>query len=137
MSDTKIAALQAQLQSSTISFQKIEDELASVIEARQRLDSQLSENELVLKEFNLLKSHNAVYKLIGPALVPQDSSEAKVNVEKRLEFIRSEIIPNSKRVESQLKEIEDKAGRKKEEIIVLQQQFQALQAPSAPQQSKA
>lgn len=65
-------------------------------------------------------------------------------------------IPNSKRVESQLKEIEDKAGRKKEEvrscslqcvkslvhngvsqIIVLQQQFQALQAPSAPQQSKA
>ncbi|AFR98915.1 prefoldin beta subunit [Cryptococcus neoformans] len=133
MSDTKIAALQAQLQSSTISFQKIENELASVIEARQRLDSQLSENELVLKEFNLLKSHNAVYKLIGPALVPQDSSEAKVNVEKRLEFIRSEI----KRVESQLKEIEDKAGRKKEEIIVLQQQFQALQAPSAPQQSKA
>ncbi|OXG26898.1 prefoldin beta subunit [Cryptococcus neoformans Bt15] len=133
MSYTKIAALQAQLQSSTISFQKIENELASVIEARQRLDSQLSENELVLKEFNLLKSHNAVYKLIGPALVPQDSSEAKVNVEKRLEFIRSEI----KRVESQLKEIEDKAGRKKEEIIVLQQQFQALQAPSAPQQSKA
>ncbi|OXG75070.1 prefoldin beta subunit [Cryptococcus neoformans A2-102-5] len=133
MSDTKIAALQAQLQSSTISFQKIENELASVIEARQRLDSQLSENELVLKEFNLLKSHNAVYKLIGPALVPQVSSEAKVNVEKRLEFIRSEI----KRVESQLKEIEDKAGRKKEEIIVLQQQFQALQAPSAPQQSKA
>ncbi|KAE8540689.1 hypothetical protein D1P53_003053 [Cryptococcus gattii VGV] len=132
MSDTKVAALQAQLQTSTISFQKIENELAGVIEARQRLDSQLSENELVLKEFKLLKSHNTVYKLIGPALVPQDSNEAKVNVEKRLEYIRGEI----KRVEGQLKEIEDKAARKKEEIITLQQQFQALQAPSAPQPSK-
>lgn len=66
-------------------------DLADVITARQRLDSQLSENELVLKEFTLLKSHNTVYKLVGPSLVPQDQAEAKGNVEKRLEFIRSEM----------------------------------------------
>lgn len=100
--------------------------MSGIIEARQRLDSQLSENELVLKvslapapfpasltvrilalalaisavkgecahqtqEFALLKSHNTVYKLIGPALVPQDQAEAKTNVEKRLEFIRGEM----------------------------------------------
>jgi prefoldin beta subunit len=99
--------------------------MSGVIEARQRLDSQLQENELVLKvrllsseiclpwftifsqgpqtesygprilannqEFTLLKDHNTIYKLIGPALVPQDQNEAKSNVEKRLEFIRSEM----------------------------------------------
>ncbi|WVW79853.1 hypothetical protein I302_101823 [Kwoniella bestiolae CBS 10118] len=130
MADKKIASLQAQLQSSSIAFQKIEAELAGVIEARQRLDSQLSENELVLKEFTQLKSHNTVYKLVGPSLVPQDQNEAKVNVEKRLDFIRSEI----KRVEAQLKENEEKAAKRKDEIMGLQQQFQALQGPSGPQQ---
>ncbi|WVQ94578.1 hypothetical protein IAU59_001658 [Kwoniella sp. CBS 9459] len=129
----KIASLQAQLQSSSIAFQKIEAELAGTIEARQRLDSQLSENELVLKEFTTLKSHNTVYKLVGPSLVPQDAGEAKVNVEKRLEFIRSEI----KRVEAQLKEGQEKAAKKKDEIIGLQQQFQALQPPSGPQAVQA
>jgi prefoldin beta subunit len=43
------------------------------------------------QEFSLLKSHNTVYKLVGPSLVPQDQAEAKQNVEKRLEFIRSEM----------------------------------------------
>ncbi|WWC59896.1 uncharacterized protein I303_102458 [Kwoniella dejecticola CBS 10117] len=131
MADTKIASLQAQLQQSSLAFQKIEAELAGVIEARQRLDSQLSENELVLKEFMQLKSHNTVYKLVGPSLVPQDSNEAKVNVEKRLDFIRSEI----KRVEGQLKESEAKAAKKKDEIMGLQQQFQALQGPNGGQQA--
>ncbi|WVQ83488.1 hypothetical protein IAT38_005629 [Cryptococcus sp. DSM 104549] len=123
---TKIAAIQAQLQAQTVTYQKLEGEMASVIEARQRLDSQLSENELVLKEFTILKPHNTVYKLVGPSLVPQDSTEARANVEKRLEFIRAEI----KRVETQLRESEAKAAKKKEEIIELQQQFQALQGPA-------
>lgn len=91
-------------------------ELTATVEARQRLDSQLTENEGVLKvsclcrsrevleslhlfalteadkqEMNLLKPHNTVYKLVGPSLVPQDPVEAKVNVEKRLGFIKSEM----------------------------------------------
>jgi len=118
--------------------------MTGIIEARQRLDSQSSENELVLKvgyfppplthsslllspplsptvflslslclvasvdswsvassrltpsdclpqEITLLKPHNTVYKLVGPSLVPQDQGEARVNVEKRLEYIRSEV----------------------------------------------
>ncbi|WWC68907.1 uncharacterized protein I206_102843 [Kwoniella pini CBS 10737] len=131
MADTKVASLQAQLQQSSMAFQKLEAELAGVIEARQRLDSQLSENELVLKEFTQLKSHNVVYKLVGPSLVPQDSNEAKVNVEKRLDFIKSEI----KRVEGQLKDSEEKAAKKKDEIMGLQQQFQSLQGPNGGQQA--
>ena len=64
MADAKAGALQAQLQSSSLAFQKLEagelprpvhtvkahaSELSGIIEARQRLDSQQSENELVLK----------------------------------------------------------------------------------------
>jgi chaperonin cofactor prefoldin len=43
------------------------------------------------QEITLLKPHNTVYKLVGPSLVPQDQGEARVNVEKRLEYIRSEV----------------------------------------------
>lgn len=46
---------------------------------------------LMVQEFTLLKSHNTVFKLIGPSLVPQDANEAKANVEKRLEFIKNEM----------------------------------------------
>lgn len=45
----------------------------------------------MVQEFSLLKSHNQVYKLIGPGLVKQDQAEARSNVEKRLEFINSEM----------------------------------------------
>ncbi|GFZ42913.1 hypothetical protein JCM24511_00631 [Saitozyma sp. JCM 24511] len=123
MAEAKAAAVQARLQAASLAFTKLETELSGVVEARQRLDSQLSENELVLKEFSLLKSHNTVYKLVGPSLVPQDQAEAKQNVEKRLEFIRSEI----KRVEAQLKDSEEKTGKKRGEVMALQQEFQALQ----------
>ena len=44
-----------------------------------------------MKEFQTLTSANTVYKLIGPVLVEQDQGEAKANVDKRLEFIRSEL----------------------------------------------
>jgi prefoldin beta subunit len=43
------------------------------------------------QEFSNLKGHNTVYKLIGPALVPQEHTEAKANVEKRIEFIKGEM----------------------------------------------
>lgn len=104
-------ALQEKLQAATAEFQKMQTDLSGVVEARQRLDAQLSENELVKKvrrewfssryqtdslllgqqEFSKLTPNNTVYKLIGPVLVPQDQGEAKGNVEKRLEFIRSDM----------------------------------------------
>jgi prefoldin beta subunit len=43
------------------------------------------------QEFSNLKGHNTVYKLIGPALVPQEHTEATANVEKRIEFIKGEM----------------------------------------------
>ncbi|KZT62694.1 Prefoldin [Calocera cornea HHB12733] len=117
------AALDAQLQKATNEYRKIETDLANAVEARQRLDIQLTENE---QEFKSLTSDNDVYKLIGPVLVKQDQSEAKSNVEKRLEYIRNEI----SRVEIQLKELNGRQEKKRLQLVHLQGQMESQQ-PSA------
>ena len=43
------------------------------------------------KEFGLLKESDAIYKLLGPTLLKQDSNEARTNVEKRIQFIQQEM----------------------------------------------
>ena len=42
----------------------------------------------VKEELDLADESTKVFKLIGPALVTQDLSEAKGNVQKRIEYIR-------------------------------------------------
>lgn len=89
------------------------------VEQRQRLDAQKSESEAVKKvssepgpahklrcsqlpgltpisfpcaqEFASLSPENTIYKQVGPVLLKQDQDEAKANVDKRLEFINSEM----------------------------------------------
>lgn len=102
-------SLEARLQAASSDYQKLQADLSNAVEARQRLDAQLSENELVKKvrninffqlrantswhwqEFTTLTPNNVVFKLIGPVLVKQDQAEAKSNVDKRLEFIGGEM----------------------------------------------
>lgn len=105
-------SLQLRLQTASTDYQKLQADLSNVVEARQRLEAQLSENELVKKvrtcdlhdrymhayfynwpgqEFAQLTPDNVVFKLIGPVLVKQEQNEAKSNVETRLEFIRGEM----------------------------------------------
>ncbi|KAJ7275162.1 Prefoldin subunit-domain-containing protein [Mycena haematopus] len=103
--------LQAKLKTASAEYQRLQADLSNVVEARQRLDAQLSENDLVKKEFAQLAPDNIIYKQIGPVLVKQDQAEAKSNVETRLEFIKGEI----KRVETQLEDIQSKADNKKNE----------------------
>ncbi|KAF9474099.1 Prefoldin beta-like protein [Pholiota conissans] len=128
MSSSSQLQLQDRLQEASIEFQKLQAELSKVVDARQRLDAQFSENELVKKEFEQLTPENNVYKLIGPVLVKQDQAEAKSNVKTRLDFIRSEI----RRVEGQIKEIQDKQEKKKTELVQIQS---ALQQPPVPSTS--
>ncbi|CAG8653016.1 16144_t:CDS:2 [Funneliformis caledonium] len=84
-------SLDTRLEAATSEYQRLQKELSDAIEARQRLDSQLQENEVVQKEFKLLKDDANIFKLIGPVLVKQDKSEATTNVNKRLDYIRSEM----------------------------------------------
>ncbi|KAH9016417.1 prefoldin subunit 6 [Lactarius deliciosus] len=116
-------SLEARLQAASSDYQKLQVDLSSSVEARQRLDAQLSENELVKKEFSTLTPNNIVFKLVGPVLVKQDQAEAKSNVDKRLEFIGGEI----KRIEAQLQEIEQKSEKKKLELVELQTELQQHQ----------
>ncbi|KIM47894.1 hypothetical protein M413DRAFT_439580 [Hebeloma cylindrosporum] len=115
------------LQQASAEFQQLQADLSRVVEARQRLDAQLSENELVKKEFAQLTSGNTVYKLIGPVLVKQDQAEAKSNVNTRLDYIRSEI----RRVEGQIKDIEQKQEKKKTELVQIQTALRQKSAPPA------
>jgi len=147
-------SLPARLQAASSEYQKLQVDLSNAVEARQRLDAQLSENALVkkvrnpklifflvcrsrivvtasLQEFTTLTPNNLVFKLVGPVLVKQDQAEAKSNVDKRLEFIRGEMwvsqrmsrvdyahLSDSKRIEGQLQEIEQKSEKKKMEVTV-------------------
>ncbi|GAW06055.1 prefoldin subunit 6 [Lentinula edodes] len=88
---SSLQSLREKLQAASVDFQKVQVDLSNVVEARQRLDAQLSENELVKKEFAVLTPENIIYKQIGPVLVKQDQADAKSTVDTRLDFIRGEI----------------------------------------------
>lgn len=88
-----MADYQERLQAVAGELSKIEAELEKAVEIRQRLDSQRSENEQVQVEFRRLKpdAGDAIYKLVGPVLLKQETAEAKGNVDKRIEFIDAEM----------------------------------------------
>ncbi|ORX62244.1 Prefoldin beta-like protein [Hesseltinella vesiculosa] len=119
-----LQVVEAKLEAESKAFQKIQNDLTKAIESRQRLDSQQQENEQVNNEFEKLDEDASIYKLVGPVLVKQERSEAKSNVKNRLDLISGEI----KRVEAQLKDLSDKADKKKTEIAQLQMQYQTLRS---------
>lgn len=66
-------------------------ELDGLVDARQKLESQQQENKSVQTEFNSLDDDANIFKLIGPALMKQDKTEALMAVNGRLEFIEKEM----------------------------------------------
>lgn len=114
-------------------------EYTKVFGARQSLIEKKNENEMVLSEFNLLTGDAAVYKLVGPILAKQDLTEAKTNVEKRIEFIGKEIERMDKlEIDFQAKVDERKKNIVKQQEdfkrIVMQMQQQAAQQQQQQQQ---
>jgi prefoldin beta subunit len=73
----------------------------------------------VLKEFECLEEEANIWKLTGPLMVRQDKEEAKSNVEKRLEFIRTEL----SKVEDNTKNKETEFETKRQELVKLQSQM--------------
>lgn len=87
-------------------------ELSSLVSARQKLESQQQENKSVQdvrgkcnltriirqpatnilpQEFKSLAEDANIYKLVGPVLLKQDTTEAKSTVDGRLEYIEKEM----------------------------------------------
>ena len=71
---------------------------------------------------DLASDDNKIYKLIGPALVKQDLSEAKTNVEKRISYIGGEI----KRKYELLKDLDKKQDEAREKMQEIQMQTQKM-----------
>lgn len=87
-------------------YQKIQGELEDLIVSRQQLETQLQENKIVNDEFQTLKDDTQVYKLTGNVLLPVEQDEARTNVDKRLEFITTEISRCEENIKSKQSELE-------------------------------
>ncbi|XP_073300474.1 prefoldin subunit 6-like [Primulina huaijiensis] len=116
--------LQKDLENKANDLSKLQKDISKNHQIRKKYTIQLGENELVLKELDLLTAEANVYKLIGPVLVKQDLAEANANVRKRIEYISAEL----KRLDSTLQDLEEKQNSKKEAIFKVQQKIQSLQA---------
>ncbi|KAF1824862.1 Prefoldin beta-like protein [Dissoconium aciculare CBS 342.82] len=102
----------ARLQSLTDEYQDLQNDLSNLVSARQKLESQQQENQSVQKEFSTLADDATIYKLVGPVLLKQETSEAKSTVVGRLDFIGKEIA----RIEGNIKDIQTKSEEKKMEV---------------------
>ncbi|KAL6201217.1 hypothetical protein ACLB2K_024932 [Fragaria x ananassa] len=119
--------LQRELETKANDLSKIQKDISKNHQVRKKYTIQLGENELVLKELDLLSEDANVFKLIGPVLVKQDLAEARANVLKRIEYISAEL----KRLDATLQDMEEKQNSKKEAIFKVQQRIQSLQAGKA------
>ncbi|TNM99061.1 prefoldin subunit 6 [Takifugu flavidus] len=120
-------AIQRKLNAEVEKYTQMQKDFSKSVSARQKLETQVTENKIVKEELDLLNSTNTIYKLIGPVLVKQDPEEAKATVTKRLEYINGEI----QRYEILLKDLEKKSEEQREVLISLQQEFKKAQGLSA------
>ncbi|BFG28103.1 hypothetical protein CerSpe_143770 [Prunus speciosa] len=126
-SSSALRELQRELEAKANDLSKIQKDISKNHQVRKKYTIQLGENELVLKELDLLSEDANVFKLIGPVLVKQDLAEARANVRKRIEYISAEL----KRLDTTLQDLDEKQNSKKETMLKLQQRAQSLQAGKA------
>ncbi|XP_059477625.1 prefoldin subunit 6 [Neocloeon triangulifer] len=119
-------AMQKGLNAELEVLKKVQKEYQKSVSAHQQLDAQLSENKIVKEELDLLKPCNTVYKMMGPVLVKQDIEDAKMNVDKRIKYITSEL----ERQNKQLADQEEKMQKTKENLNKIQSQMQQVQMKS-------
>ncbi|EPY36785.1 hypothetical protein STCU_00408 [Strigomonas culicis] len=129
-----ILKLKDQLTPAIKEIQALGEKKAKLIDSRRQLDGQKNENELVIAELNKMEPDAKVFKLIGPALIPQDQSDAKNVVSNRLEYINGEI----KRTDTQINEItkkeqelESKAKQLYQKMVDRQAEIRRAQQPDS------
>ncbi|XP_068855006.1 prefoldin subunit 6 [Aphelocoma coerulescens] len=112
--------LQKKLQAELEKYQQLQKELGRAVAARQKLETQLTENNIVQEELRLLDDACPVFKLLGPVLVRQRPRDARGTVAKRLEYIGNEM----KRYEQQMQELEQRSEQQRQLLGRLQQELQ-------------
>jgi prefoldin beta subunit len=118
-----IRAMYEDVQKHLAEMKGLQQKKSKCVESRHQLESQKTENELVREELYHLEDGAGVYKLIGPVLVSQDASDAKMIVEKRLEYITGEM----KRTDITIDDFEKKEETERLKIIDLQRRMQERQ----------
>lgn len=118
-----IRAMYEEVQKHLAEMKGLQQKKSKCVESRHQLESQKTENELVREELYHLEDGAGVYKLIGPVLVSQDASDAKMIVEKRLEYITGEM----KRTDVTIDDFEKKEESERIKIIDLQRRMQDRQ----------
>lgn len=74
-----------------IEAMKNQEQLRSLIEQKQKLDSQVNEILMAKEEVDLLEDDATIYKLIGPLMVPQELKEVKETITGRLKYLNDKI----------------------------------------------
>ncbi|KYQ93738.1 prefoldin beta-like domain containing protein [Tieghemostelium lacteum] len=115
--------LQEQLITAREQFQATENELQTIGSNRAKLLTQLNENQLVQKEFELLDKEAKIYKLIGPVLFKQTREEADANISGRLDIINK----NLKQIEINFKDTEKKGIDQRTKIFEIQNKIRSAQ----------
>ena len=107
----------------------IEKEQSKIRVAISNYENKKTENTMVKNELTLLDDEDIVYKLIGPILVQQETSDAKIQVDSRIEMINKEIHKleknyqtNAKKIEGNRQKIADIQGK----LIQLSRQVQQM-----------
>lgn len=111
--------LKQQFEKLSQDFNTQQGNLNELMGVRSRLETQYQENKIVLEEFQNLNDDSKIYKLTGPILLPQDYTEAKMNVDKRIEFIEDEI----KRVEAKISLEEKTIETTRDQILAIRSQI--------------
>ena len=99
-------------------FRTLQKEIGKLQSSSSEQGTRILENEMVLKELELLEDEAQVFKLIGPVLVKQELVEVKNNVSKRIEFIKNDI----SRLDDNIKAKEKQQDEVKKAIGALQKQ---------------
>ena len=86
--------------------QCIEKEQSKIRVQINNFENKKNENNIVKSELALLDGDDVVYKLIGPILVQQETSEAKMQVDSRIEIINKEIHKLEKNYQTNTKNME-------------------------------
>ena len=85
----------------------IQKEQSKIRVALSNYENKKTENTMVKKELELLDDEDVVYKLIGPILVQQETGDAKIQVDSRIEMINKEIHKLEKNYQNNAKKIDD------------------------------
>ncbi|XP_065191688.1 prefoldin subunit 6-like [Sycon ciliatum] len=126
----ELQAMERHLQELGEKFQEKQKDLQKSARAREHLETQRQENVMVKEELDLLAEEANVFKMVGPVLVKQDLGEARMTVDKRLEYINKEIA----RYEKLLADGQGETTKVRDNIQKVQGKYKQLQMALMQQQ---